>query len=68
MKESAKHFCLKKIVLLLLTAAVCSNFSMYESALSAREKTGVSTSPENGARLQHSTLRSQKDEEAMRQG
>jgi hypothetical protein len=56
-----------KIVLLLLTAAACSDFFMYESVLSAREKIGVSTSPKNGARLQHSTLRSQNDEEALRQ-
>jgi len=53
---------------LLLTAAVCSNFSRYEIVLSAREKIGVSTSPKIGARLEHSTLRSQKNEEAMCQG
>jgi hypothetical protein len=64
----SEHFSKIMKNVLLLTAAVCSNFSRYESVRSAREKIGVSTSPKIGARLQHSTLRSQKNEEAMCQG
>jgi len=64
----SEHFSKIMKNVLLLTAAVCSNFSRYEAVLSAREKIGVSTSPKIGARLQHSTLRSQKNEEVMCQG